>query len=65
MICSEYHVKDSLAAAESNLLDNAGRGTINTIVAGRRVAELMGTLPGFVRLTDGFFRSLSIVIWIE
>lgn len=45
--------KDVLAHAESNLLDNAGRGTINTMVLGRRVAELVGTLPGFVRLSDG------------
>ena len=45
--------KDVLAHAESNLLDNAGRGTVNTLVAGRRVAELMSTLPGFVKLSDG------------
>lgn len=44
---------DSLAIAESNMLDNAGRGTINVIVAGRRVCEIVGTLPNFIRLSDG------------
>lgn len=38
-------ILDALAACESNILDNAGRGTINVIVAGRRVAEVLGTLP--------------------
>jgi hypothetical protein len=45
--------KDSLAAAESTMLGNAGRGMISTIVAGRDVCSIIGTLPGFVKLSDG------------
>lgn len=45
--------KDKLADAESTMLGNAGRGMISTIVAGRDVCAIIGTLPGFVKLSDG------------
>ena len=45
--------KDSLAEAESVMLGNAGRGMISSIVAGRDVCAILGTLPGFVKLSDG------------
>jgi len=45
--------KDALADAESVMLGNAGRGMISSIVAGRDVCAIIGTLPGFVKLSDG------------
>lgn len=45
--------KDSLADAEAVLVGNAGRGTISQIIAGRKVAAIISTLPGFEKLTDG------------
>jgi len=45
--------KDSLADAESVIVGNAGRGTINTMIAGRGAAAIISTLPGFTKLTDG------------
>ena len=45
--------KDTLADAESTMLGNAGRGMISTIVAGRDVCAIIGTLPGFVKLSEG------------
>jgi hypothetical protein len=45
--------KDALATAESTMLGNAGRGTISTLVAGRKACEIIGTLPGFVKMSDG------------
>ncbi len=45
--------KDSLAVAEATILGNAGRGMISTMVAGRDACAIIGTLPGFVKLSDG------------
>jgi hypothetical protein len=45
--------KDALAQAEAVILGNAGRGTISSLVAGRNVCALVGTLPGFTKLSDG------------
>jgi len=45
--------KDALAQAEAVILGNAGRGTISALVAGRNVCALVGTLPGFSKLSDG------------
>lgn len=45
--------KDSLAQAETNLVSNAGRGTISMIVAGKDHAAVISTLPGFKKLYDG------------
>lgn len=45
--------KDALAQAEATILGNAGRGTISALVAGRNVCALVGTLPGFSKLSDG------------
>lgn len=45
--------KYKLADAESTLLGNAGRGTIALLIVGRQHAALIGTLPGFVKMTDG------------
>lgn len=43
---------DSVASAEANLLAYAGRGTVNTMIAGRNVAAIIGTLPGFEKISD-------------
>lgn len=45
--------KDALARAESVMLGQAGKGMISTIVAGRDVCSIIGTLPGFTKLSDG------------
>jgi hypothetical protein len=45
--------KDKLADAEAVLVGNAGRGMISQIIAGRKVASIISTLPGFEKLTDG------------
>ena len=45
--------KDALATAESTMLGNAGRGMINTMIAGRSACEVIGTLPGFTKISDG------------
>lgn len=46
-------LKDALADAEAVLIGNAGRGAISQIIAGRELAAIMGTLPGFQKLSDG------------
>ena len=46
-------LSDKYADLESVILGNAGRGAISTIVAGREVAAIIGTLPGFTKLSDG------------
>jgi hypothetical protein len=45
--------KDKLADAEAVMLGNAGRGQVSVIVAGRKVAAIIGTLPGFTKISDG------------
>ena len=35
------------------MLGNAGRGMISTMVAGRSACEVIGTLPGFTKISDG------------
>jgi len=45
--------KDALAEAESNMLGNAGRGTINCMLAGRNACAIISTLPGWVKISDG------------
>lgn len=45
--------KDKLAEAESNILAAAGRGTISVAIAGRSVCTIIGTLPGFTKISDG------------
>ncbi|GEK08026.1 hypothetical protein HUZ36_14295 [Pseudoalteromonas sp. McH1-7] len=45
--------KDAIAQAEATILNNAGRGTISAMVAGRNVCALAATLPGFTKLSDG------------
>jgi hypothetical protein len=44
---------DYLAKAESVLIGNAGRGTINVLIAGRAVSAILQTLDGFVKISDG------------
>jgi len=39
--------------AEINILGNAGRGTVSVMVAGRNACAIMGTLDGFVKISDG------------
>jgi len=39
--------------AEVNMLGNAGRGTVSVMVAGRNACSIIGTLPGFVKISDG------------
>lgn len=46
-------LSDKYADLEAVMLGNAGRGSISTIVAGRELAAVIGTLPGFVKLSDG------------
>lgn len=45
--------KDVLAEAESVMLGNAGRGTINNLLVGRSAGALLSTLPGFTKISDG------------
>jgi hypothetical protein len=45
--------KFSLAAAEANLITNAGRGTISLLIVGITHAALIQTLPGWEKLYDG------------
>jgi hypothetical protein len=45
--------KYSLAAAEGQLVANAGRGTISLLIVGLTHASLIQTLPGWVKLYDG------------
>lgn len=45
--------KFRLADAESNLLKNAGRGSVNVMIAGLNVSSIISTLPGFVKITEG------------
>lgn len=44
---------DKFSDVEAVMLGNAGRGSISAIVAGREVAAIIGTLPGFTKLSDG------------
>ena len=45
--------KDALATAESQMLKNAGRGMISTMISGRKACEVIGTLPGFNKISNG------------
>lgn len=45
--------KDKLYEAENVMLSNAGRGSINTMVVGRKHASFLRGLPGFELLNDG------------
>jgi hypothetical protein len=44
---------DYIAKAESVLIGNAGRGTINVLIAGRAASAIIQTLPGFTKISDG------------
>jgi hypothetical protein len=44
---------DKVADVEAVMLGNAQRGSISTIIAGREIAAIIGTLPGFTKLSDG------------
>jgi len=46
-------IKDSLADLEGKIVSNAGRGVINVIIAGAKVAAILSTLPGFEKVADG------------
>jgi len=45
--------KFRIADAENNITTNAGRGTVNFIIAGSTVATIISTLEGFKKLYDG------------
>lgn len=45
--------KDKLYEAENEMLSNAGRGAINTLLVGRKHAAFIRGLPGFESLNDG------------
>lgn len=45
--------KDQLAIAESVMVGNAGRGNASVIIAGRTHCNVLQTLPGFTKLSDG------------
>jgi len=44
---------DSLADAEAIMVGNGGRGVISTMIVGRELAAVIGTLAGFTKLSDG------------
>lgn len=46
-------IKDRIQQMEANVLGYAGRGGQNVLVAGRNVCAILGTLPGFTKLSDG------------
>lgn len=39
--------------AENLMLGLAGRGTISVMIAGRNACSIIGTLPGFTKISDG------------
>jgi hypothetical protein len=45
--------KDKLYEAENVMLSNAGRGSINTLIVGRKHGAFLRGLPGFELLNDG------------
>lgn len=45
--------KDAVMRAENMMLGLAGRGTISVMIAGRSAASIIGTLPGFTKISDG------------
>jgi len=45
--------KNRLADAEAILVGNAGRGTVNLIIAGTEQSAIISTLPGFEKIFDG------------
>lgn len=53
--------KDAIAEAESNLLNAAGHGSINTMIVGRSAAAVIQTLPGFQKISDG--ASIGPHVW--
>lgn len=44
---------DAVAMAESNMLGNAGRGTVSLMVVGREAGTTISTIPGFNKISDG------------
>ena len=46
-------IMDAIASAETQLLLNAGRGSISVMIAGVATATVLSTLPGFTRIADG------------
>jgi len=45
--------KDAVMRAENLMLGLAGRGTISVMIAGRSAASIIGTLPGWTKISDG------------
>lgn len=45
-------LKDYIARAEGLILGMAGRGMITTMIAGRNACSILGTLPGFTKISD-------------
>jgi hypothetical protein len=45
--------KDKLMIAEANILSQSDRGVANVVICGNQQAAVVGTLPGFVQLSDG------------
>jgi len=46
-------VKDAIADLEGQMVQKAGRGVINVLIAGSSVAAILSTLPGFEKIADG------------
>lgn len=45
--------KNVIADAEANIIGNAGRGTVNVLIAGRNAASTISSLNGFTKIADG------------
>jgi len=46
----KLELKDAIAHAEGNIITNAGRGRVTTIIAGPNAATTLGTLDGFEKI---------------
>jgi hypothetical protein len=49
----KQQIKDKIADIEGLMANSAGRGIVNVIIAGSKVASILSTLPGFKKLATG------------
>lgn len=52
--------KDFLAQAERVLVDQSGRGQISLMIVGKTHAQVISTLPGFVKMYDGALQGIHV-----
>lgn len=52
---SDYRlsIKQAFSDCEAVMVGNAGRGTLNVMIAGLNLCAILETVPGFTKLTDG------------